>query len=48
MLSATEDMFITKNGKVIARLTNPHQSRMDTAKSLFGILSSDVSLEKTK
>lgn len=38
MLSATEDVFITKNGRVVAKLTNPHQNRVDTAKSLFGIL----------
>lgn len=38
LLSATEDIFITKNGRVIAKLTNPYQNRVDTAKSLFGIL----------
>ena len=27
-LSATEDIFITKNGKVIAKLTNPYQDRV--------------------
>lgn len=37
-LSATEDVFITKNGRVIAKLTNPNQNRVETAKSLFGIL----------
>ena len=31
----TEDVFITQNGRVIAKLTNPHQNRIDTAKSLF-------------
>ncbi len=45
MLSATEDIFITKNGRVIAKLTNPHQSRVDTAKSLFGILPKEVDIE---
>ena len=24
VLSATEDIFITKNGKVVAKLTNPY------------------------
>ena len=28
--------------KVIAKLTNPYQSRVDKAKSLFGILPEDV------
>lgn len=38
LLSAKEDVFITKNGKVVAKLTNPHQDRVEVAKSLFGIL----------
>ena len=38
LLSVTEDIFITKNGKIIAKLTNPYQDRVETAKSLFGIL----------
>lgn len=41
-LSAKEDIYITKQGKVVAKLTNPYQSRIDTAKSLFGILPEDV------
>ena len=43
-LSATEDVFITKNGRVIAKLTNPNQNRVDTAKSLFGILPLNASI----
>ncbi len=46
LLAQTEDIFITRNGKVIAKLTNPYQDRVDTAKSLFGILPSDVTLEE--
>lgn len=48
LLSATEDIFITKNGKVIAKLTNPHQDRVETAKSLFGILPKDADLEEAR
>lgn len=48
MLSATEDIFITKNGKVVAKLTNPFQDRVDIAKSLFGIIPDDMTLEETK
>ena len=40
-LSATEDIFITKNGKIISKLTNPFQERVEIAKSLFGILPPD-------
>ena len=48
LLAATEDIFITRNGKVVAKLSNPHQDRVDIAKSLFGILPSDVTLEEAK
>lgn len=27
VLSATEDIFITKNGRIVAKLTNPYQDR---------------------
>ncbi len=47
-LSSTEDIYITKNGKVIAKLTNPHQDRVETAKSLFGILPKDADMEAAK
>ena len=40
--------MITKNGKIIAKLTNPNQNRVDTAKSLFGMLPEDASLEDAK
>ena len=48
LLSAKEDIYITKNGKIVAKLTNPYQNRVDTAKSLFGILPQDASLENAK
>lgn len=48
LLSATEDIFITKNGKVVAKLSNPFQDRVDVAKSLFGVLPGDVTLEEAQ
>ncbi|MBD5105796.1 MAG: type II toxin-antitoxin system prevent-host-death family antitoxin [Lachnospiraceae bacterium] len=48
VLSATEDVFITKNGKVVAKLTNPYQDRVKTAKSLFGILPIDADMDEAK
>lgn len=48
VLSATEDVLITKNGKVVAKLTNPYQDRVATAKSLFGILPKDADVEEAK
>lgn len=47
-LSETEDVFITKNGKVVAKLTNPHQDRVEVAKSLFGILPKDADIETAR
>lgn len=48
VLSAKEDIFITKDGKVVAKLTNPYQDRVETAKSLFGILPIDADVDGTK
>lgn len=48
LLSATEDVFITKNGKTIAKLTSPYQDRVKMAKSLFGILPVNADLEAAK
>lgn len=48
VLSATEDIYVTKNGKVICKLTNPFQDKIDTAKSLFGILPDTISLEEAR
>lgn len=48
LLSATEDIYVTRNGKVISKLTNPFQERVDIAKSLFGILPNDISLEDAR
>ena len=28
LLFEKEDIFITKNGKIVAKLTNPHQDRV--------------------
>ena len=40
--------MITKDGKVIAKLTNPYQDRVETAKSLFGILHVDADMDEAK
>jgi antitoxin (DNA-binding transcriptional repressor) of toxin-antitoxin stability system len=47
-LAETEDIFITKNGKVIAKLTNPNADRVETAKSLFGIIPADITAEEAR
>ncbi len=47
-LAESEDIYITRNGKVVAKLTNPYQNRVDAVKSLLGILPADVSLEEAR
>lgn len=48
LLAATEDIFITKNGKIIARLTSPYQDKMDTVDTLFGSIPNTMTLEEAK
>ena len=48
LLSATEDVFITKHGRVLTKLTNPFQDRVETAKSLFGCIPAEISPEQAK
>lgn len=45
LLAESEDVYITKNGKVVAKLTNPFQNRVDIAKSLFGAVPDEMTLE---
>ena len=48
LLAATEDVFITQYGKIVAKLTNPFQNRVEIAESLFGILPQTMTLEKAR
>lgn len=48
ILAETEDIYITKNGKIVAKLSNPNQKRVDIAKSLFGVIPTDVTLEESQ
>lgn len=48
MLAETEDVFITKNGKVVAKLTNPNADRVEIAKSLFGIIPAEITPEEAR
>ena len=46
LMAEQEDIFITRNGKVVAKLTNPYQDRVDMAKSLFGILPKNMTIDE--
>ncbi len=48
LLSETEDIYITKNGKVISKLSNPNHDRVAEMESLFGIIPADVTLEEAR
>ena len=44
-LAEFEDIYITKNGKVVAKLSNPNTDKVKIAESLIGILPQDITLE---
>lgn len=48
MLAATEDVFITQYGRIVAKLTNPFQDRVAVAESLFGILPQTTTFEEAR
>jgi len=43
-----KDIYITKNGKRIAKLTHARQDKIASAKALFGILPADVNLDSAR
>ena len=45
-LSSKEDIYITRNGSVVAKLSYTFHDRVDMAKSRFGILPPDVTVEQ--
>lgn len=47
-LAMTEDIIISKNGKPVARLTNPYENRVKDMVSLFGILPSGTDADKER
>ena len=48
-LVAEQDIFITKNGKSIAKLSSTKQNKVDIVKSLFGIIPNDgATLEQAR
>ena len=48
LLAATEDIYITRNGKTVARLTSPYQNKMDILDSLYGSLPNDITEEEAR
>ena len=46
LMAETEDIYITRNGKVVAKLTNPYQDRLSMVESLFGSVPDTLTLEQ--
>ena len=47
-LADKEDIYITKNGKRVARLTSARPGKLASAKELFGILPADTDLDSAR
>lgn len=48
LLAATQDVYITRNGKTIAKLVSPYQDRVDTVDTLFGSVPDTMTLEEAR
>ena len=48
LLAATQDIYITRNGKTIAKLVSPYQDRVDTVYTLFGSVPDTMTLEEAR
>ena len=48
LLSMTEDIYITRNGKVVSKLTNPFQDKLSTVDALFGSVPDTVTLKEAR
>ncbi len=47
-LAASEDILITRNGKVVAKLTSPYQDLVEAARSLAGIIPADMTIDEAR
>ena len=45
-LASKEDIFISKNGKIVAKLCTPNKTCVDSAKRLFGVIPADFNVER--
>lgn len=48
LLAASEDIFITRNGKTIAKLTSPYQNKLAIVNELLGSVPQSLTLEEAK
>ena len=48
LLLATQDIYIPRNGKTIAKLVSPYQDRVDTVDALFGSVPDTMTMEEAR
>ena len=48
LLASTEDVYITRNGKTVAKLTSPYQNKLDIVDELYGSIPVDITLEEAR
>lgn len=48
LMAATEDVYVSRNGRTVAKLTSPYQNKLDTVNSLFGSIPAGMTLEESK
>ena len=47
-LITKEDIFITRNGKMVAKVVNPQVSAVDSLRGMLGSISSDVDMDSLR
>ena len=47
-LAQEQDVFITRNGKLVARLTTAKADKTEASKALFGLLPPDEDLDESR
>lgn len=48
LLAAKEDVYITRNGKTVAKLTSPFQDKLAAVDELYGCLPDTMTLEEAR
>ena len=47
-LAEQEDIYITRNGKIVAKLSNPNADRVEMANSLLGVIPPDITVKDAR
>ena len=47
-IAQTQDIFITRNGKQVAKIVSTKIDKVAAMKSIFGVIPPDADLDKTK